>query len=827
MHRRLFIAPILVAFLSIFAISVHAQYVVKGKIVDMHERYPLGFAQVFILCEDDAVLCDKEGQFSVNIYRDTCQLKFRYGMYEEEIRTFVFTKRKEYNVTITLKPKTNKIDNGAKVSVGKYEEDPLKSTSSVVSLSTKNMESQAIKSADQLVNQAGGIVVVDNEPQIRGGSGYSSGMGSRVMILLDDMPLLRPDAGRPMWNFIPMESIEQIDILKGAASVLYGSSALTGVINVRTAYPRTKPFTSITVHGGVYSKPKDKYKASWTHNNPLKGGVSFLHSRIIKKNFDLVVGAEYFNDQSYIGPAEPISTTIQNNTSSVGKYEKRYRFNVSTRYRFEKVRGLSVALAGNVMYTDHAQSYLWYDADTNIYRSYEGSLTMFKDLTFYVDPVVKYIAKDGSTHTFKNRILFSDSRELTGELDSKALMAYDEYQFSKAFKRIGMEVVAGVVNQYANSNGPVFSGGDPNEVDASNASVVHSNNFSIYSQLEQAFLKHRNLVLQVGGRWEFYKLYGAAVETEVANKPVVRAGVNYQIMKTLTAFRASVGQGFRYPSIGEKFISLTIGDYGFYPNPELESESSWNLEAGVMQPFKILEFKGMIDVAYFHQIFDNYVEFCMGPWANTDLSLPIYQRMGYKFLNVGGARVTGLDIAVMGEGKMGKNTTYRLMASYTWSNPISTEPDYVYYQEGNIDYSFNTTSSDKERKVLKYRIEHMAKLDLEFTVQKRFVFGMSGTYYSSMRNIDRFMYTYDAHHPDQTEGASELYEGLDLPFEGLYNFEQAHDNGSIVFDTRIGYNFDKLTTSFVVKNIFNVEYALRPLYAEPPRTFTLQLIYKI
>ena len=61
--------------------------------------------------------------------------------------------------------------------------------------------------AGDLVDKLPGVAVVDNEPQIRGGSGFSSGMGSRVLILLDDIPFLRPDAGRPMWSFIPMEGI--------------------------------------------------------------------------------------------------------------------------------------------------------------------------------------------------------------------------------------------------------------------------------------------------------------------------------------------------------------------------------------------------------------------------------------------------------------------------------------------------------------------------------------------------------------------------------------------------------------------------------------------
>ena len=88
--------------------------------------------------------------------------------------------------------------------------------------------------------------MVDGEPQIRSGSGFSYGAGSRVMVMVDDLPVLSGDAGRPTWGFLPLENLEQIEVIKGASSVLYGSAALSGVINIRTRYPDARPLTRIT-----------------------------------------------------------------------------------------------------------------------------------------------------------------------------------------------------------------------------------------------------------------------------------------------------------------------------------------------------------------------------------------------------------------------------------------------------------------------------------------------------------------------------------------------------------------------------------------------------
>ncbi|MCB0783304.1 MAG: TonB-dependent receptor plug domain-containing protein, partial [Flavobacteriales bacterium] len=102
------------------------------------------------------------------------------------------------------------------------------------------------------MDQVPGVVVIDNDPQIRAGSGFSYGAGSRVMMLVDDMPILSGDIGRPSWTFLPIENLEQVEVIKGASSVMHGSAALSGVINVRTAYPRSEPRTRATVFAGMY-----------------------------------------------------------------------------------------------------------------------------------------------------------------------------------------------------------------------------------------------------------------------------------------------------------------------------------------------------------------------------------------------------------------------------------------------------------------------------------------------------------------------------------------------------------------------------------------------
>ena len=90
------------------------------------------------------------------------------------------------------------------------------------------------------------------------------------------MPMLSGEGGRPYWDLIPVENIEHIEVIKGASSVLSGTSALSGAIHIKTASPNIKPYTRFTAYSGFYSTPKDPSMKGWS-DYPYITGFSFLH----------------------------------------------------------------------------------------------------------------------------------------------------------------------------------------------------------------------------------------------------------------------------------------------------------------------------------------------------------------------------------------------------------------------------------------------------------------------------------------------------------------------------------------------------------------------
>lgn len=771
---------------------------IKGKITDVDSHEPVPFVNIGIKDQHKGTTSDMDGKFELPIAPGDYIILFSSIGFEKHSEKVSVKAGKPIVLNVSLKVTIHDL-NTTVVSASKYEQKLEEATNSVDIIKPGMLETKNILTLDKAIESVPGVAIVDNEPQIRGGSGFSSGLGSRVMILIDEIPIMSPDAGRPVWSFLPVEDVEQIEVVKGASSVMYGSAALNGAINIRTAYPKDKPLTKVTLTSGIYSVPPKRYTKSWDGFNPIILGASFIHSRRIN-NFDYVVGGNFLSDPGYIG-APPHDTT---GDYDKGAFDKNFRVNFGTRVRSIKVEGLTYGVNGNFMYSKNTKAYFWMDADSNIFRSYPGAITNFNEFQFYVDPYVKYFGPKGASHSLKNRVYYANN----GANNNQSTMSYsiyDEYQFSKMFKKLGNLIInAGMMNMYSYSYGKVFSG------DFNKAGSKTSDNFAVYLQTEKKFFKW--LTISAGARWEYYKL-GDYTDS----KPIFRAGINMKATKT-TYFRTSFGQGFRFPTIGERYISTYSGNFGIYPNPELQSETSWNAEAGVKQLFKIKNFVGFVDVCGFLQQYQNYIEFTAALWGRNMLpdssGYDISKNLGYKFLNTADARVWGIDCAIMGEGKLAKNFSMTIMAGYTFSRPTSLDPDMVYYHDSilNQDFTYTNSSSDTRESILKYRFEQLGKIDIDFTY-KSISIGFSGKYYGFMYNIDKFFLENDRPGLFNT---------------GIKQYRKDHHGGDYVFDTRISYELKKhFRFSLLVNNLLNTEYSLRPISVQPPRVTSIQIVYKV
>ena len=94
-----------------------------------------------------------------------------------------------------------------------------------------------------------GSLGIDSTIDIRG---FGETAGSNTLILLDGQRLNPIDTGSVSWSAIPLDSVQRIEVLRGAGTVLYGDKATGGVVNIITDKSRT-PRAGLTVGVGSYN----------------------------------------------------------------------------------------------------------------------------------------------------------------------------------------------------------------------------------------------------------------------------------------------------------------------------------------------------------------------------------------------------------------------------------------------------------------------------------------------------------------------------------------------------------------------------------------------
>ena len=683
------------------------------------------------------------------------------------------------------------------VSAGKYEQRLEEITVSMEVLKPTLIENKNSANIKSALEQAPGLNILDGEPQIRGGSGFSFGVGSRVAILIDGLPALAGDAGRPEWNFIPVENVEQIEIIKGASSVTYGSSALSGSINIRTAYAKDKPITKVNLSSGMYDSPSVD-SAKWWKGIANFSNMSFVHAEKFGQ-LDFVFGGMAIYDHGFIGPPSYHPNLGSGNDTISEKQvgERTGRLNFNLRYRPKKHQQVDFGINGNFMKSTNNFSLVWDNDSSGIYRAFPKTMTLEDQTMLYVDPFINFYAKAGLKHSLRTRYFYTKNL-LTNNQSNETNVVYSEYQFTKQLEVIeGLNITGGIVMNQTYSHADLYNNGSSPD--------NHLQNYAAYTQLDKKLWKVLNASL--GFRGEYFKMN----EEENVVKPIFRSGLNLKLAQA-TFLRYSYGQGYRFPTITEKFIKTRTGGLDVFPNPQLQPETSWNTEVGLKQGFKIKNLKCFVDLAAFWQEYSNTIEFTYGFWdKNKDIYGDDSLSAGFKFVNTGDTRVRGLEVSIAGEGNLSKNMKLDILCGYTYVLPQAVYPNRVYAIDSTPQaMTYNFTSTDTTNNILKYRFKHIAKADVQLTYKKFFV-GASWRYFSPMQNIDKTFYRLE-----------------NVLHSGIEKYRDRNNYGTHIFDARIGAEVTKkLKVSFVVNNVFNKSYSLRPLKIESPRTFALQLSLKV
>ncbi|HLP18921.1 MAG TPA: TonB-dependent receptor [Chitinophagales bacterium] len=799
--------PALLCFVFVLFKTGYAQTGdILGTVTDIESKEPI--ASVAVRCEKQKnTITDAVGKYKISLPAGEYELRFSSIGFKAEKRTVTVVAGETQTLNVQLNSAVFKLNEV--VTVSQYKKNAATETVSTAVVTRDQIKNTNSQDVGEAISKTPGVLVQDGQISIRGGSSFSYGVGSRTTLLVDGLDLSSADLGQTQNTLAPLENAKQIEVIKGASSVIYGSSALNGVVNIITDWPtEEKPKTEIETNFGVSDKPKDRRLQWWSSAPPFFGSLNVTHARRIK-DLQLLVGGNITYNSSH----------LQNDNTW------RMRGFIKTRYIHPKIAGLTFGANASVMLERADQFFISRDLDSLSLVPSASSSSEYNKIT--IDPHVTYSNIKGHNYKLMMRYINIWRPGAGDDIDavSHGLIVNNQYQYR--FKEKLLIITAGIPFSMGYSQSNLYQ----------NSGKHFNFNWAAYLQAE---VNYKILSLQAGLRYEIAGLdtsmtFGFPAEVKrkdgtykTLSLPIFRAGLNIQASKS-TNIRASWGQGFRIPTIGEKYIAQPfVAGVNIVPNDTLKTERAWNFELGISQGVQVKDWKLGIDLAFFWQEYKNFVEYQVGFWPNAySNGQPIFndslevipgQVLGPRALNVDAARVAGYEIAVLSTGKIGP-VGINLTAGYTYNFPTrkdnyTGDAHYTtkeYMRDFFVYNGKRVATDDTASRILAYRFRHLFRADVELTYWKAYL-GATFYYTSTPERVPEFFKTV----------ALFIFKDVNA----LEKYLDKHGNGDFAMDIRAGVKVnDRFRMGFIVKNVTNNLYSLRPGRPEPLRTFTFQFRY--
>lgn len=811
-------------FQTLICFSVFGQKgFIKGQVVDSKSKEALFGVNVSPAAGIGATT-DLEGKFSLEVEHGRYEVTFSFLGYSEAVKDVKVEIGETVELHVALIEKLEELDIVV-VTGSKFEKQVSEEVNSIDVLKPGFIKNSNNVTLSESINKISGVTMVDNSIGIRSGSTYSYGVGSRVLLLVDDLPINTVDRGDIRWNNVPMEITDQVEVIKGASSALYGASALNGVINVRTTYPKSEEAeTEATIFYQGYATPKQNIQKWWgppTEGNiaapsdpdlppPQRYGGSFSFKKRVDDRFDYVVGGNFLKDRGVI------RLNDQQFVRLVAKF----------RHRPVKVDRLSYGMNVNMQDSKENDFFFWKNGGNGAYVPYDsddydddGTSTTYKKQIVTLDPWAVYHDAKNNKHLLRFRYQYQATQFGSNMPLFHTVMG--EYQIQREFRR-KLRLTGGLMTQFFKVNDETMVEG-----------TVHDGSLmALYGQLDKSFGRFN---LAFGARWEIYKIddkYGylspvliSGEDDEEVNNiplPVANIGLNYRAGRR-TYLRLNSGMGFRIPSFTERYVDANAGPIHAFANPDLLPEFGVSGEVAAKQGIQIGKWLAYLDFAFFWQEYWELVEYKFGIHAPNPLppGASSFDYLGFKPSNTSRARVAGLEVSFTGEGKIGK-IPLRLLGGYTFSYPVElseagdttktlnkfgTYMKYFFKSMGGID-------DELYAGLLGYRYRHQLKANIEVDINK-LTLGTEFQYYSFMEKVE---YVFTIFIPDVNEFREAQLE--------------RRVKGDIFLNLRASYDFSTEKTNYgkislIVGNVLNRESAVRLAKMDPPLNFTVQYRIKI
>ena len=511
------------------------------------------------------------------------------------------------------------------ITASKWEQEAANTPATVEVLTSKEILHRNPMKIEDALETAAGVQIIQESVNIRGSDGYTRGVGSRVLVLIDGVPVMNSDFGAVNWFMISPADIERAEIVRGAGSALYGSSAMGGVINFITQTPSAKSRTYVRTLFGAFD---DSHEPEWNwaarENKTLDfNRQDFTHSR------------QFGNLGIRIAGGRSVSDGYVRN----GDYE---RYNLSGKFTYRFSNASSFTFFSNYMHDKSGVFIVWKDQD--------------EALDVPATELDKRQKQNGVTLFGKYSLALSSK----AALDVRAY--YNRFLLGTQF------TTAGTFSPALGLGGAIQG----NLIPFNSVSIIYGSDFkfdkvksalSLYGQRDATLIAPyaqiewralNNLNFSVGGRYDRYEIYSdpnaALGDARNYDHFSPKFGINYHPLAN-TTLRGSVANGFKFPFVAQLFLEFDTAGFKFLSNPNLQSEESWTYEIGFKQR---LGSNFFFEVNGFYTDVDNLIE--PEPQLSGDV----------RFINIEKAKIPGVEFVTNGrwwDNRLG------LKANFIYMNP--------------------------------------------------------------------------------------------------------------------------------------------------------------
>ncbi|MCX7551434.1 TonB-dependent receptor [Xanthomarina sp. F2636L] len=364
--------------------------------------------------------------------------------------------------------------------------------------------------------------------------------GPYTLVLIDGMPIVSGLSTVYGLSGIPNSLIEQVEIVKGPASSLYGSEAVGGLINIITKLPENAPLFFA-----------DSYISGWGELNVDAG----FKTKVGEKA-SLLFGANYYN----------YSNPIDNNNDNFTDVTLQDRISVFQKWSFQRKNNRQFSLAGRYFYEDRWGGEMqWNSSFRGGNEVYGESIytSRYEILGNYQLPVNERINFQFSYSDHDQNSAYGDTFYM-----AQQRIAFGQLIWDKQLNNHDLLFGTALRYNYYNDN--------TTATDIADEIIIPS----LFIQDEIAFNTKQSLLL--GLRYDYDKRHGSIVTPRIA----------YRFKPTENdIIRLNAGTGFRVVNLFTEEHAALTGARDVIIEEELSPEESYNVNLNYLK--KIYTTSGM------------------------------------------------------------------------------------------------------------------------------------------------------------------------------------------------------------------------------------------